>query len=101
MPEHDRNEREPDDALAEVTREYRASLPGTCEAIRAAVAAGDLAALRQIAHQTRGAAGMFGYHGLTETAGLLEDAIVEGQDHELILELADEFLSGIQASRFE
>ncbi len=85
-----------DDDLAELGRGYRESLRGTLAAVEQALATGDHHALATVAHQTRGAAGMFGYPELTVTAGLLEDAIHEQQNHDLIDDLARELVRGIQ-----
>jgi len=86
----------PDAGLAELKRGYVESLRHTVTAVEHALATGDRQAMLTIAHQTRGVAGMYGYDGLTETAGLLEDAIREEEDRELIQELAGEFVRAIQ-----
>ncbi len=88
--------RDTDDELATLRREYVEGLRTTITAVNEAVAARDHVALSVFAHQTRGAAGMYGYPALSETAGLLEDAIHEGQNQELIRELADEFIREMQ-----
>jgi PAS domain S-box-containing protein len=86
-----------DPSLAELKRGYVESLRRTLAAVEHAIATDDRQSMRTLAHQTRGVAGMYGYDDLTDTAGLLEDAIREEEDRELIQELADEFVRGIQA----
>lgn len=94
----DRDSHSGEDAeFATIRRDYVKGLRSMVTAVNDAVASQDHVALRTLAHQTRGAAGMYGYPKLSETAGFLEDAIEEGQDEALILELADEFLHGVQA----
>jgi CheY-like chemotaxis protein len=86
----------PDPELMELTRGYVESLRQTVTVFEHALATGDRQTVLTIAHQTRGVAAMYGYHGLTETAGLLEDAIREEEDRELTQELAGEFVRNIQ-----
>lgn len=86
-----------DPGLAELKRGYVESLRRTLAAVEHAIVTEDRQSLRTLAHQTRGVAGMFGYDDLTDTAGLLEDAICEEEDRELIQELTEEFVRGIRA----
>jgi HPt (histidine-containing phosphotransfer) domain-containing protein len=98
MAENEGDQKSVDGELADLTRGYLESLRSTVAAVKNARSAGDFIALRSLAHQTRGAAGMYGFPELSETAGLLDDAIAEDQDDDLILELADEFIRGIEAT---
>jgi CheY-like chemotaxis protein len=86
-----------DPVLAALKQGYVESLRRTLAAVEHAIATDDRQSMRTLAHQTRGVAGMHGYDDLTDTAGLLEDAIREEEDRELIQELAEEFVRGIQA----
>jgi PAS domain S-box-containing protein len=85
-----------DDEFAALVCAYRESLRETAGLLEQAIAAGDRQSLLKVAHQTRGVAGMYGFHGLTETAGLLEDALREDQDDELIQALTDELVAVIR-----
>jgi HPt (histidine-containing phosphotransfer) domain-containing protein len=97
MPDDEIHGDDADDEFAALRRDYVNGLRTTVTAVSEALATHDPVALSTLAHQTRGAAGMYGYPELSETAALLEDAIHEGQDETLILELADEFIRGMQA----
>jgi hypothetical protein len=97
MPDHASHRGETDVEFAAIRRDYANGLGVTITAVNEAVACRDHAALSMIAHQTRGAAGMYGCKELSATAGLLEDAIHEGQDQAVVLKLADEFIRGMQA----
>jgi CheY-like chemotaxis protein/HPt (histidine-containing phosphotransfer) domain-containing protein len=85
-----------DAEMAALKRGYVESLRHTITAFEHALATDDRQTVLTIAHQTRGVAGMYGYQALTETAGLLEDAIREEEDRELIHELAGELVRSIQ-----
>jgi len=80
-----------DDAMEDLRKGYVASLREAIASLERAFANGDQKSIRTIAHQTRGVAGMYGYQALAETAGLLEDAIIENEHAEIIQELVDEF----------
>ncbi|MDX2037945.1 MAG: PAS domain S-box protein [Isosphaeraceae bacterium] len=82
--------------FARLVADYVAGLPATVAAVRDACARGDLTTLRTLAHQMRGVAGMYGFHELGESAGLVESALIEGRDSDLIAELVEE-LSRIAA----
>ncbi len=74
----------------ELLREYVNGLQERMQKMRAALAAEDRVTLAQLAHKMRGAAAMYGFAHLAETAGLLEDAIREGQEAALLAELLGE-----------
>jgi CheY-like chemotaxis protein/HPt (histidine-containing phosphotransfer) domain-containing protein len=74
----------------ELLLDYVSGLGERMQWMRAAEAANDRAALAQMAHKTRGSAAMYGFADLSETAGLLEVATLEGQDRSLLRELLDE-----------
>ncbi|MGF1580867.1 MAG: PAS domain S-box protein [Gemmataceae bacterium] len=73
-----------------LVREYAQTLQKHSEEIRSRFAAGHLDRVQSLAHQIKGASGMYGYHGLGETAKLIESAINEGENRELIGELIEE-----------
>jgi CheY-like chemotaxis protein len=74
----------------ELLREYVDGLSERMQKVRAALASEDRTTLGQLAHKMRGAAAMYGFAHLAETAGLLEDAVREGQDRVLLAELIGE-----------
>jgi len=80
-----------DTGLAPLVRKFVDSLPGKVADFRAAVAASDRAAIESQAHQLRGVGSMYGYPAVTETCALVEAAVKEGEDLELIAELVEEF----------
>jgi HPt (histidine-containing phosphotransfer) domain-containing protein len=86
-----------EDGLASLRREYAEVLRQTVPAVNAALDARDHAVIRTLAHQARGASGMYGYPAISGIAGALEDAIDEGKGERLIRELAAEFIRSIQA----
>jgi PAS domain S-box-containing protein len=88
-----------DAGMETLIREYVASLPDKVARLRALIAAGDLRELGALGHQITGHGGMYGYDCLAETAGLIEQAALEGQDAELLVELVEEFAT--LASRIE
>jgi CheY-like chemotaxis protein len=80
-----------DDEFMAIVREYRESLLVNVEELRQAFGAGDLRRVKALAHRNKGTAGIFGFPELSETAGLLEEAIAENQHVSLLQELVDEF----------
>jgi HPt (histidine-containing phosphotransfer) domain-containing protein len=71
-------------------RRFVERLPGQVDRLRAMRAADNLLGVELLAHQMRGVGGMYGYPGVRETAALIEDAVREHQDVELIQELMNE-----------
>jgi len=94
-----RSRYEADSALMALVRSYTGGLPEQIEAMRAANRDCDWPALGRLAHRMRGAAAMHGYPELGETAGLLDDAIREGQESELFAELVEQLAEGVEAIR--
>ncbi|MDR3621884.1 MAG: ATP-binding protein [Paludisphaera borealis] len=80
-----------DSGLAALVRKFVASLPGKVARFREAVAANDLAEIESQAHQLRGVGTMYGFPAVTETCALVEAAVREGRDLDLIAELVEEF----------
>lgn len=79
-----------DPTLLPLIRDYVAELPSRIAELRQALEAGMLDRVSSLAHQLRGVGGSYGYPALTESGGLIEDAIREGQPIELIAELVAE-----------
>lgn len=80
-----------DEDFAALVVEYARSLPRRVSELRNAFSGGNLERVETLMHQCRGVAGMYGYPALGESAGLIEQAVREHQDPELIRELVDEF----------
>jgi CheY-like chemotaxis protein len=74
----------------ELLREFVNGLSERTQKVQAALASRDRTTLGQLAHKMRGAAAMYGFTELAETAGLLEVAVREGRDHDLLAELVGE-----------
>lgn len=86
-----------DPDMVEVLREYVVSLETRVRDLEALLAGGDYPAAQRLAHQTKGAGGMYGYAQLSEAAGFLEDAIRERQPPELLQELYADFRGIVEA----
>ena len=80
-----------DPGLAPLVARFIASLPGKAAGFRDAIASNDLAEVQSQAHQLRGVGSMYGFPAITETCGLMEEAVREARDVELMAELIDEF----------
>jgi signal transduction histidine kinase/DNA-binding NarL/FixJ family response regulator len=74
-PKDDAYERE----LAQLADEFRAGLPARLDAIGEALHRGDWQGLKALVHALRGTAGSFGFEGLTQIAGRLEDHLRNAQ----------------------
>jgi CheY-like chemotaxis protein len=83
-------------SFGELLNQYVHGLGKRLHDLHAALAANDLPTLAQLAHKTRGAAAMYGLTGIAETAGLIEDAVDEGQDRVLLEELLAELEKEVQ-----
>jgi CheY-like chemotaxis protein/HPt (histidine-containing phosphotransfer) domain-containing protein len=79
-----------DPTLRALIADYAAALPRRMSAIRAAFTAGDAGGTVAMAHQLKGSGGMYGYDSLSEVAGLLELAVKEGREPDLVSALIDE-----------
>lgn len=80
-----------DPDIMPLVREYAACLPSRLAEIESLFQKRELTAVAKLAHQTKGAGGMYGYPELSETAALLEDAVREQQSPDLIGDLIREF----------
>ncbi len=70
--------------------QYVQNLPNMMNQFREHLSAGNREAIRALAHQMKSSSGMYGYPALSETAKLIESAIDDEQDIELISELLNE-----------
>lgn len=71
-------------ALRRMLNEFLGELPGRMAELRLAQAKEDLGELGRRAHAMKGTSLMYGCREIGETAGLLESAVREGQDGDLI-----------------
>ncbi len=76
--------------FSSLVRKYTERLPQQIQTLRTAWESGDWSQLGTLAHQLSGSAPMFGLTLVGETAGLLAEAIAEGQDPSLLRELIEE-----------
>src|SRR5690606_6085426 len=69
-----------DPDLVEAVQAFTEALPTRLQAIEEALRASDLAALAQLAHQLKGAAGTFGFMPITHAASVVEENILLSRD---------------------
>src|SRR5207247_1143453 len=79
-----------DIAFMPLVREYADGLAPRLHEIRAAHGEGDLVRLASLAHQTKGAGGMYGFPKLSEAAAALEEALQKQQSPEVVAKLIAE-----------
>src|SRR5262249_43281979 len=77
-------------SFAALVREYVAGLPDRMAGLRAALVQSNWRQLARGAHQLKGSAAMYGFADVSETAGLVEAAVLEKQNTDLIEELTNE-----------
>ncbi len=73
-----------DIALAELVRDFDIGLPAKAAQLDALLAAGDLAGIRSLAHQIKGAGGGYGYPAITDAAFQLEKVASEQSDFQKV-----------------
>lgn len=73
-----------DPVMGELVELYVSEMPERIAALEEAFAAGDLGALQRLAHQMKGAAGSYGFDGLTSVARTLESSVKEGEPMEAV-----------------
>lgn len=86
-----------DERFMQLARAYVQTLPQQMHACRLALQQNDWLQLKKLVHTLKGTAGTFGYMTLSETAALLDQAIDERQDFQLLAELLDELLHIVTA----
>ncbi|HAC89914.1 MAG TPA: hypothetical protein DCF63_04660, partial [Planctomycetaceae bacterium] len=70
--------------LAELVRDFAIGLPAKAAQLDALLAAGDLAGIRSLAHQIKGAGGGYGYPAITDAAFQLEKVASEQSDFQKV-----------------
>lgn len=90
---------EPKQSFDSLLHNFRASLQDKLHDLKSSQQIPELIASH--AHKLKGSAGMFGFPGISETAGLIEDACREGQSQTLIDELLDDLCDMINAATAE
>ena len=85
-----------DPEFLELIREYVVDLAIRSTEIHAANEAGDLKRVAEISHKIRGSAGMYGFDGLSERAGMLEDLIRANPSNSLIPDGIDDLVKSIE-----
>ncbi|HEY1066592.1 MAG TPA: Hpt domain-containing protein [Pirellulales bacterium] len=88
-----------DEDMRELIRDYGAALPGRIADLKASIDSNDLARVTKLAHQLKGAGGMYGYPALSQIAALLEQAAKEGHQIDLLQELIAE--AGVVVERIQ
>jgi HPt (histidine-containing phosphotransfer) domain-containing protein len=87
-----RSEFDNDPDYRDLLEMFAAALPSRAEALRDAFTAARFGELRVLAHQLKGAGGGFGFPGVTELAGQLEQVCPAG-DAEVIRAALDRLLA--------
>ncbi len=64
-----------DPEMVELVQEFVAELPKRLEAIQRAYESGSANELKRLAHQLRGSAGGYGFPGVSDAAGTIEDRL--------------------------
>src|SRR5438067_423024 len=77
-------------------QEFLVAMPARVAQLRVALMHRDSPRLRNDAHRFKGAAAMYGFYDLSETAALIEQAAHEGQDDELLAQLLIELEQSVQ-----
>jgi HPt (histidine-containing phosphotransfer) domain-containing protein len=78
--------------MAELVELYVAEMPDRIAALEQAFSNADLATLQRAAHQMKGAAGGYGFEGLTVAAGALETAVRDRQPKEQVRQALEELV---------
>lgn len=81
-----------DPLMGELVDMYVDEMPGRIGALEEALASDDRDQLRRAAHQMKGAAGSYGFDGITESAAVLEAAVRDACPPEVIQRRFDELV---------
>jgi histidine phosphotransfer protein HptB len=73
-----------DPDLAEIVEMFVNEMPDRMEAVRSRLENADWKGLKQLAHQMKGAAGSYGFDGVSPVAGKVESAIGDGAPEETV-----------------
>lgn len=90
QPIHSELHDDPD--LGELVELFVGELPAKMRVLRESFAAGRTEDVRRLAHQLRGSAGSYGFDGLTQQAGRVEDALRAGVSHAVLTHEFDALL---------
>lgn len=90
-----------DPGFMELVIDYIEAQFARCQDWTFEIAVSDRAALATESHKIAGAAGMYGFSTMGDTAGALEEAIRIGLPEELICELFQELKSNVATARDE
>ncbi|MGH7436902.1 MAG: ATP-binding protein [Polyangiaceae bacterium] len=88
-----------DHDMQDILVEFVGGLEERSSAILRAAEVADLDTLRRLAHQLRGSAGGYGFPVITEAAGALEQAVIEGADGALLKSRVDTLASLCRRAR--
>ncbi len=75
-----------DPDLGEIVEMFVEEMPDRVAALQSQLAAADWEGLRRAAHQLKGAAGSYGFDMITPCAGQLEDALLQNEPEERVLQ---------------
>lgn len=82
-----------DPDLSELVDMYVNEMPERITALQQMLGSGNWEELRRFAHQTKGAAGSYGFEPISPVAGRVEDSIRNGAPEEEIRQAAEELLA--------
>lgn len=81
-----------DPLMGELVEMYVAETPSRIARLETALASGNRDALRSAAHQMKGAAGSYGFDGLTTAAAALETAVRDSEPADSVRRRFDELI---------
>ncbi len=82
-----------DPDLLELVEYFVEEISNTAEKFRAASQAQDLEVLSRLSHQLKGSAGGYGFTPLTDSARVVENAVLAGEDFSEIQKNVDELIA--------
>ncbi len=88
---------EDDPDMMEIVVEFVGELPQRVADLECYFEAGDLDQLQTLAHQLKGAGGGYGFPQITDSAGALEQALMEGADAALLKARTDALCETLRA----
>jgi signal transduction histidine kinase/CheY-like chemotaxis protein/HPt (histidine-containing phosphotransfer) domain-containing protein len=90
---------EHDGDMKEIVLQFMRDLPDRSSAILRASEASDVETLKRLAHQLKGAAGGYGFPGITDAASAVEQAIADGVGARLLQHYVEELASLCRRAR--
>lgn len=85
-----------DPDFRELLEEFVGEIPDRIALIENAMASADIATLRRLSHQLKGACGGYGFPTLTNDAAVIESAIDRGLPAQQINEMIEDFLGKLR-----